>query len=672
MTTSQKRYTIDQYNRQRSNKGLPVIRNPFKLADNNNDNTIYENEDGSKTVTPKTPGRPPILPLGGYGALATANSPGPVSRGYGPIIESFGKTPTRSQEEQSEINYLESIFNSEEGQKFIDSIIEQNNEAELVQFSGEQAPTRNPTPAVNEGASTSTDMSQGTRSQAGNPAKRARTEAPVTESPMAADGPAMSGGADGGFDSTSGPDDTLFRGGYKVTPGRVMYSKVHEITLEAIPYTKTTEIAGSVRTITPLARIDWDMPYFYMSPEEFELLPAGSYFDSCMVDIMGITYPTGYPIGGTTAGISTTNHAKILMAGFDLEQKCRGGADLVVSTLNANMIPSSVSLTTETQVDDFIKQQYGSLQSDTDANYTIAGCTTDIPYRLRKFWSIYQPNRATAKTAGFFTETDDEPPVLDQDYSLGQEYFRNMITHVNANNFVWDKDVMRALIGSNMLQYKFQSAPIGDQFPHGEIATQDFINVVGSGENYNMLRNVTNATINGNLTITESIVASSRDTFPKVTYKNRIEQGCTQVKGDQPKKRARQPTFHLGLKAIEKFDPTVAGSRASSFVQARMTIHVKATIFVTLPSYPNRFTRPKFYNTSIEKAIAGIGNYVNLRDSRLVTFGDRSVVTTAPTVDFVDRPLATNNNRPPRSLPQAPTQRVTRSSTNKRKNGVLN
>ena len=140
----------------------------------------------------------------------------------------------------------------------------------------------------------------------------------------------MKGGADGGFDSTSGPDDTLFMGGYKATSGRQTFSKVHEITIEAIPYTtvKTTEVrSGANLIVTPLARIDWDYPFFYLSEEDFNKIPAGSYFDSCEVDIMGITYPTGYPIGGTEAGISSTNHAKILMAAYDLEQKNPGDRD---------------------------------------------------------------------------------------------------------------------------------------------------------------------------------------------------------------------------------------------------------------------------------------------------------------------------------------------------------
>ena len=154
----------------------------------------------------------------------------------------------------------------------------------------------------------------------GNAAKRQRTDAgpQPMDSDVTQSSTAMSSGADGGFDSTSGPDDTLFMGGYQAKPGSMVFTKVHELTMEAIPYTVITDTtfrSGSNLIVTPLARIDWDKPYFYLSEEDFNKIPAGSYFNDCEIDIMGITYPTGYPTGGTVASVSSTNHAKILMCG---------------------------------------------------------------------------------------------------------------------------------------------------------------------------------------------------------------------------------------------------------------------------------------------------------------------------------------------------------------------
>lgn len=92
------------------------------------------------------------------------------------------------------------------------------------------------------------------------------------------------------------------------------------------------------------------------------------------------------------------------------------------------------------------------------------------------------------------------------------------------------------------------------------------------------------------------------------------------------------------MKAIEKFDPVVSGSRASTFVQARMTIEVKATIYITNPSYPQRTLRAKEYNTSLENAVQGIALYPddNNLTGALLSFGLPNSKATAPTRDAVD------------------------------------
>ena len=134
-----------------------------------------------------------------------------------------------------------------------------------------------------DGAGPSNQIESPTMASTGNAAKRQRIDAGpsepmdqgVTQSSTSA---SMSSGADGGFDSTSGPDDTLFMGGYQARPGSMTFTKVHEITMEAIPYTTINDAtfrSGANLTVTPLARIDWDMPYFYLSEEDFNKIPAG-------------------------------------------------------------------------------------------------------------------------------------------------------------------------------------------------------------------------------------------------------------------------------------------------------------------------------------------------------------------------------------------------------------
>ena len=674
MSRSQKAYTIDMYNRAKRARGEDPVPNPFR----NDHSAIYINPDGSETVTPRTPGKPLIRPI-------PSNTTPPPAAGAGPIIDALRNQAAnvdrqRILREQNEIAELQAFFDSEAGQHFVDSLPAPPSPLTAGQSSDSanpQEPQPGPSGISNKRPAETQAGNDPSRQRVGDPVTSPATTTSTTTEAMpeamdtSASSTALVKGADGGFDSTSGPASYLFKGGYKSTHGTLEFTKVHQITIEAFPYTAFA-LTNSKYVVTPLARIDWDRPYFYMSPEDFDKIPAGSHFDSVNCDIMGITFPTGYPTGGTTASVSATNHAKILLAGIDLEKKNRGSRELLVTTASAENVPTGVSANTDTQVTDFIAKQYGSIQSDTDANFTIAGCATDIPYRLRKFWSIYQPNRATAKLNGFFEEVTEPEPAISVDRSVGQEYFRNYITSCNANDYVWNKDLLSALVGSPSLNYKFVSAPIGEQFQHREISIRDVNSqAVGGMRHYNMLRNVTNTNIGGNLTITESIVPSSANTVPLVTYKNRIEQGATFVKGDVPNAPARQPSFHIGMKAIEKFDPTSTSSRSSSFVQARMTLHIRAHCKINLPSYPDRFIRSKQYNTTMEQAVAGIGRYQNGADNSFITFNAQPTGSVAPTLDFVDRPISDTNSRPRRALPDAGVPPVRRSTRRRGNNNEV-
>lgn len=259
---------------------------------------------------------------------------------------------------------------------------------------------------------------------------------------------------------------------------------------------------------------------------------------------------------------------------------------------------------------------------------------------------------------GFFTQSGD-PPTLENNYSPGFEYFQNCITECNANDTTWDY--------VDSMSYKFENAPIGEQFPELEILTAGFTQSTGNAQYYNAKRNVTNATVLGNTTFTESYVPSTRTSVPIVTYKSApMEQGSYFVRGDSAGKPSRQPSYHIGMRAIDKASPTDNDSRASKFVQANIEFEIQATMLVRLPSYPNRFIKPKFYNTSMENCVMGIGAYPSNASDKFVTFGLLNETNTAPTVAAVDQRdnVATEDDmvtlprkqRPRRSLPSVPTR----------------
>lgn len=386
---------------------------------------------------------------------------------------------------------------------------------------------------------------------------------------------------------------------------------------------------------TPLAKIPWEYAFFYMSPEEFQLIPAGSYIEKVNIKVLQTVASTAFPTGATTATVATTNHAKVLVVGHDLEAKCRGGMDRGI-VLDADM-NVTIGDNKTTIFDDFIAKQYGTDQTAATGTVVIPGAAHKIPWYNKLHYFIYQPDKAQAEANGFFT-ADPTTGAITNNYAPGYEYFQNFITELNSNDTTFDQVAE--------LTYKFTNAPIGEQFPQLEIVTADVNQSTGNAAYYNAKRNVSGATVLGDTTFTESYVPSKRSTIPVVTYKGApMEQGSYFVRGDAAGKPSRQPSFHIGMRAIDKVDPTTGASRSSTFVQANIEFEVEATMEVILPSYPNRFMRPKFYNTSLENAVMGIGTYPSYADP-IVSFGLYNEVATAPTLDEIDR-----GDRPRRSLP---------------------
>nr|QOD39450.1 VP [uncultured densovirus] len=295
--------------------------------------------------------------------------------------------------------------------------------------------------------------------------------------------------------------------------------------------------------------------------------------------------------------------------------------------------------------DDFIAKQYGTDQTASDANVVVPGCAHKIPYYNYTHFCIYQPSNAQAVSKGF-----------DANNAPGFEYFQNAITEINSNDTTWDY--------VDQMYYKFNAAPIGEQFPQLELATSDttpFGQSVGAAQNYNASRNTALTNPGSNLTISETINPTTRNTLPVVTYKSStIEKGAHFVRGDNNHKPSRQPTYHIGMRAIEKLSPEANTTRASDFVQANIEFEIEATINIRLPSYPNRFIRPKYYNTGIENAAMGNGSYPDDGADRIVTWSIYKNKGTAPAVNPVDQvndEQATegnltygSNNRPRRSL----------------------
>ena len=636
---NRQRYVWDAWNRARQAQGLPRVDPPTNL---------------NIGVTFRPPMRGGVRPPSASISYRTwRESVRPSTSG--PLVDAFNRQRTLNVLQQGVAESL----NEDERMEIEDIVrfLDKGGSISIADF--DDADGAGPSHAPD-------DMGGGTKRGGGEQGGSARPQQPVpVGAPAVAAGAGHNSSSDGGFDSAQGPEKFLPSGGYQSSAGALMFKKVHRLKSWAIPYlnvTDPTTRSGANLVTTPLAKIPWEYAFFYLSPDDFDLIPAGSFVEAVTIKVMQTVATTGFATGGTTATTATTNHPKVLCIGKDLEKTMRGGVDRGLDIDN-DMKPSLKTNASPSEIyKDFIEKQYGTDQTANDGTVVVPGCAHKIPWYNQNHFCVYQPNRAQALARGFFVEAEG---AVTENRAPGFEYFQNCITECNANDTTWDHvDVMH---------YEFTSAPIGEQYRQLEILTDNFNQSVGNAQYYNAKRNVTNATVGGDTTLTETIVPSTRNTLPIVTYSSApIEQGSHYVRGDSANKPSRQPTYHIGMRAIDKTSPMDGTSRADKFVQANIEFEIEAIMTVKLPSYPNRFVRPKFYQTSMENAVMGIGTYPAYGDERFATFGllnDSATKPAVAAVDQIDREPTEDDmvtvprrNRPRRTLPSVPT-RVKRKRT---------
>lgn len=623
----QQQYAWAQWNRARQRHNLPRVDPPPRLGIN-------------VTQRPRVEGRGDSRSRPSSASISFREWKARRRGESGPLIDGFNRQ--REQQEARNDHMLNTVVASEldDSERMeVEDIIRQAEGGSISIADFDDTDGAGPSNMNTRGQKRGNDAGQGGSGAPPNPAEAVGA--------ATASGTGHNSQSDGGFDSAQGPESFLPKGGYKANGGTMMFKKVHRMKSWAIPYwnlADATAFSGANLVTTPLAKIPWEYAFFYLSPEEFNLLPAGSYIDSVSIDVMQTVASTGYPTGGTTSSTATTNHPKVLCIGKDLERKMRGGVDRAVA-LNDTMIPTNLTSVTPVY-DDFIAKQYGTDQSSADNAITVPGCAHKIPYYNYNHFCIYQPNATQAAARGF---TAANAP--------GFEYFQNTITEMNSNDTTWDH--------VDSMHYKFTNAPIGEQYRQLEIQTDNFAQSVGNAQYYNAVRNIGAIDPNEEVTFTETIIPSGASSIPIVTYKSApMEKGSHYVRGDSAGKPSRQPSFHIGMRSIDKQTPSSTSSRSSDFVQAIIEFEITATMIINLPSYPNRFVRPKFYNTSLENAAQGIGLYPESGPDKVVSFNLLNSTNVAPPVAALDQnnedqpteddmvPTLSRMTRPRRSVPR--------------------
>ncbi len=458
------------------------------------------------------------------------------------------------------------------------------------------------------------------------------TAPPTTQDVVMATPAAAGGGSavsDGGFDSTSGPETIIPSQGYSQSSGTMSFTKVHHLKSWAIPF-KVFIVGTNKHTLTPLMYVPWDQMFMYMSEDEFKLIPRPAKVVRCKMSIQHLTSAVQFETAAMNTNIAATGHAKIMITGSNLLSKVVGGQTLHTTFTNPNnIIPDGVEPYNPTK---YINTLYGNRQSDADWDTSLPAINYGIPLYPNDYFAVTEPTKAQAAVDGL---TALNAP--------GSTLFMKHVTQTNMNDSTWTSIV-------NM-DYTFSNATIGTTYPVLEPLTQNRVNANGNG-----LMHVPTSRVYGGLpssadtTLAQNELPMSRAAHSEVLYTGVIEQGANVVKGTNVTRPAVQPTYHCGMRAIDKNGPSEI-ALADSFVTASAYWVVTCHMEISLPHYPmGRFLRPTIFSVNIENANLGVAAYPTFNGLR--THGLPQTTATKPTAMVL-------RNRNKRTLPKSTLERMT-------------
>nr|QOD39580.1 VP [uncultured densovirus] len=478
----------------------------------------------------------------------------------------------------------------------------------------------------------------------------AREAANLEDAPaMEVDGLAAAGGvpggggtsSSGGFDGAQGPDPYINSTRYSSSGGTQSFTCTHLMNMWALPQVlinPTANVEGPMWATTCLGEIPWNRISSYMSKNTFDnMLQPGSRLLSAHMKVQHITATTQFETGGAESQTSSTNNAKICWMATDIEAKMRGGKTKKL-TIGTDMKPTAVATPVP---GDFPKYQWGGTQADADWNSTkIPGVVTNIPYYNLNYFCVYQPNKARCIAQGF-----------DKDNAPGWEALTSFVTMTNMNDHSW----------SNVYEtsYDFKSAPIG-RLNTMELQLGRYENLQGSGDTYKMTTNQQALLVNLNPSTSEksySILPTRPEYTSYVTYDGLMEQGAVNSSNCGSSYPARQPTFHIGIQAIDKLKVNLATPRADSFVVGKASFAVTLTLKVQLPSRPNRYTAPMYPNVTIENRLEGVNRVIldEYDEAQFITNNHQNVATPTARGEEEEEivaqpPTASGISRPPKRV----------------------
>jgi len=184
---------------------------------------------------------------------------------------------------------------------------------------------------------------------------------------------------------------------------------------------------------TPLMEVPWDRRFYYLNPSEFALLPEGSSFNKCRIQVLQRNVRVAFPTNSTDNNLATLNQNKNIITAVGLYHKLNA-IPIRYAGFEANqpMIPSDFNLVGGTAYDNLVRDMYGPPDTAAEFKTVVPRHQMGIPqlYPIYAALANANPQGATAEVAGWETLQKHYKEV-DADASTG-----NCILEMEYHPFV--------------------------------------------------------------------------------------------------------------------------------------------------------------------------------------------------------------------------------------------
>lgn len=167
------------------------------------------------------------------------------------------------------------------------------------------------------------------------------------------------------------------------------YRKVHRLMSFGLAHTwieKTVGTAKQTWLSTFLAEIPWHMPFFYLNPSEFNLLPKGSKVKEMRIKIIHRGNRIAFETSASTTQLATLNQIQNIGVAHGLN-KTGWGVDVYYDAFNSTqkMIPTSLA---EPVYTDYITSWYGYDQTSADFTKEIPDHQIGYKSLIRNYFAM--------------------------------------------------------------------------------------------------------------------------------------------------------------------------------------------------------------------------------------------------------------------------------------------